>query len=142
MGKIFFGSYPRSLDAKGRLLLPSALMGEEKPEALYILRGFDGCLSIYLPDRFASFVEELSRLDQHDPAARAYLRIATASMKELRLDSHGRILLGVDTLNEYGLGQEVLVNGVLDHLEVWDAKAYASYVLRNGSGYDAPLRRG
>ena len=141
MGTLFYGSYPRSLDAKGRLLLPSSLFEEGTPEALYILRGFDGCLALYLPEDFEALVANLKRLDQHDPGQRAYLRIAAASMKKLKLDAHGRVLLGVDTLAEYGLGQEVTVNGAIDHLEVWDRKAYASYTLHNGSIYDAPLGR-
>ena len=141
MGKKFFGSYLRNLDAKGRLLLPSNLVKAEGLESLYVLKGFDGCLSVYLPEAFEELMEELSHLDQHDPSQRAYIRIATSSMRELKFDSHGRILLPTDLLEEYGLGKEVMVNGVLDHLEIWDKKAYASYTLRNGAGYDSPLRR-
>ena len=141
MGNIFFGSYPRNLDEKGRLLLPSALFGKEAPTSLYILRGFDGCLSVYLEDRFQELLSELSSLNQRDPGDRAYLRIVSASMKQLKVDAHGRVLLGVDTLHEYGLGNEVLVNGAIDHIEIWDKAAFDAYRLHNGSGIDFTVGR-
>ena len=141
MGKTFFGSYPRNLDGKGRLLLPSALFGKELPTSLYILRGFDGCLSVYLQEGFDELLANLQTIDQRDPGERAYLRLVTSSMKELKVDAHGRVLLGVDTLAEYGLGDEVLVNGALDHIEIWDKAAFHSYLLHNGASFDHPVRK-
>ena len=141
MGKIFYGSYLRSLDEKGRLLLPSALLKGEEADRLYVLRGFDGCLSVYLPDEFATLMDELKRMDYRDPGQRAFVRLSLSSIKELKFDSHGRVLLGADTLTEYGLGREILVLGALDHLEFWDKKAYAAYTLHNGASFDAPVRR-
>lgn len=141
MVKAFFGNYPRSLDPKGRLLLPSALIGESELDSLYILKGFDGCISVYLPDEFEELLTKLKTLNQRDPSDRVYLRMTTSSMKELKVDSHKRILLGADTLREYNIGNEVTVLGVLDHIEIWDRDAYNAYLLHNGAGYDNPVWR-
>lgn len=141
MGKIFYGSYLRNLDEKGRLLLPSTLLKGEEVDRLYVLKGFDGCLSVYLPDEFSALMDELKHMDFRDPGQRAFVRLSLASIKELKFDSHGRVLLGADTLAEYGLGREILILGAMDHLEFWDKKAFAAYNLRNGASFDAPVRR-
>lgn len=136
MGKLFLGKYNRSLDEKGRLQLPSKLIGEKKG-AYYLLRGFEGCIAIYPEKAFEELMEHLSELDWNDEANRAYIRLATSSASEMKVDSHGRILIGREILDDYQLESEVTVIGVLDHFEIWDCKAYAKYQLTHGSSFEA-----
>ena len=58
MGKLFFGTYSRSLDPKGRLLLPREL-GIAPGTTLYVMKGFEGCLSIYQEEEFQKIVMKL-----------------------------------------------------------------------------------
>ncbi len=142
MGKLFLGKYDRSLDEKGRLQLPSKLIGEAKG-TYYLLRGFEGCIAIYPEKKFEELMESLSQLDWNDETNRAYIRLATSSANEMKIDSHGRILIGREILGDYQLDRDVTVIGVLDHFEVWDAKAYAKYQLTHGSSFEslAPRRK-
>ena len=140
MVKVFFGSYSRNLDPKGRLMLPREL-GIAPGETLYIMKGFEGCVSIYREDNFQEALNKLAALSYTDPDNRAYVRLAASSMKKLPIDSVGRVLLGRDTLKEYAIGKEVTLIGVIDHLELWDASAYASYLLQNGRNYEALAER-
>ena len=135
MVKMFFGKYNRSLDVKGRLLIPAKLLSENE-ESLYVLRGFDGCLSVYQEDAFKKFFEELQSMDYRNEEQRAYIRLAASSVNEMKIDSHGRILLGKQIQDEYGIGQDVTIIGVLDHFEIWDAKSYARYLVSHGSAFD------
>ena len=59
---------------------------------------------------------------------------------EMKVDSHGRILIAREVLDDYQLDNEVTVIGVLDHFEIWDEGAYARYMLENGFAYDAPSK--
>ena len=88
-------------------------------------------------------MESLSQLDWNDETNRAYIRLATSSANEMKIDSHGRILIGREILGDYQLDRDVTVIGVLDHFEVWDAKAYAKYQLTHGSSFEslAPRRK-
>ena len=142
MGKLFLGKYDRSLDEKGRLQLPSKLIGEAKG-TYYLLRGFEGCIAIYPEKKFEELMESLSQLDWNDETNRAYICLATSSANEMKIDSHGRILIGREILGDYQLDRDVTVIGVLDHFEVWDAKAYAKYQLTHGSSFEslAPRRK-
>lgn len=135
MGKLFFGTYSRSLDPKGRLLLPREL-GIAPGTTLYVMKGFEGCLSIYQEEEFQKMIEKLSSLSYEDPNSRAYIRLASASMNKLSLDKVGRVLLGKDLLFDYSIGKDVILIGVLDHLELWDATSYAKYLLANASSYE------
>ena len=51
---MFFGTYQRNLDNKFRLQLPNKLV-KEMPEHFYLLRGFEGALSIYEEKDFQKY---------------------------------------------------------------------------------------
>lgn len=140
MGKLFIGKYNRTLDEKGRLQLPSKLIGEQKG-TYYILRGYEGCLAVYPEKKFEEWMEGLTELDWNDETNRAYIRLATSSAAEMKVDSHGRILIAREVLDDYQLDNEVTVIGVLDHFEIWDCKAYAHYQLTHGSKFEAMAPR-
>lgn len=135
MVKTMFGKFNRSLDSKGRLLIPAKLLNEEA-NVLYVLKGFDGCLSVYQEKAFDKFLEELASMDFHSEEERAYVRLAASSINEMKIDSHGRILLGKQLLEEYAIGQNVTIVGVLDHFEIWDEAAFLRYQVRHGAAYD------
>ena len=138
--KNFVGKYSRSLDPKGRLLLPSKLeLSQQK--SLYVLRGFDGCLSIFTLDGYEAYLTQLSSLRYTDEASRAYVRLASMSVEELPIDSHGRILLGKSLLEEYSIGNEVVLIGVLDHLELWDKNKLESYVQAQSPSFEGLASR-
>lgn len=54
----------------------------------------------------------------------------------MKVDSHGRILLGKALLEEYAIGQDVTIIGALDHFEIWDTAAFAMYQVKHGGAYD------
>jgi MraZ protein len=136
----FFGTYSRTLDEKNRLQLPSKLV-EQKNGHYFVLRGFEGCLSIYEEAEFQKLLEKLQALDYLDETNRAYVRLAAASANELDVDSHGRLCLGQQLVDDYRIGKSVTVIGVLDHFEVWDATSYAKYLLEHSSSYEALAAR-
>ena len=58
---MFMGEYNHTIDAKGRLIIPSKfreLLGEE----FVLTRGLDGCLYIYPMDEWESFEMKLRSL--------------------------------------------------------------------------------
>lgn len=123
---MFFGSYVHTLDNKGRLVIPSKLR-DEAGTRVYILKGFDGALSIYKSSDFDKMVEEINALPFNKRNSRAYLRVQLASTCELDVDKQGRVQLPSQLLEKYGIGKDVIVIGVGDHMEVWDKKTYEDY---------------
>lgn len=131
----FFGTYERALDTKNRLLLPSKLMGQ-MPLRLYLLRGFEGAISLYEEDAFESYVDKLKGFSSFDQNARVFLRLALGSVVPLELDKQGRITLPTEIKNRYKIGNEVVILGLLDHLEIFDKEAYAEYLSKEEGRFE------
>ncbi len=126
--KMYFGSYEHSLDNKGRLLIPSRLKdGLSEGSALYIMQGFDGCLSVYNQNGFDELTKKCSSLSYQKKASRDYLRTLLSSVTPLYIDKVGRVQLPAYTLNKYQIGKEVMIIGVGDHFEIWDLKKFQEY---------------
>ena len=123
---MYFGSFTHNLDEKGRLMIPRK-MREELGYKVYIMKGFDGSLSLYNEDRYQELVKEFSRLSFNQQKVRDYLRIQFASTYEMDVDKLGRVQLPTALLNKYNIGKEVMVLGIGDHIEVWDKAKYEEY---------------
>ena len=123
---MFFGYYEHNLDAKGRVIIP-AKFRDELGTKFYILKGFDGALAIYKEEKFLELIETQQRLPFNKSSSRDYLRAMLASACELEIDKIGRCQIPTVLLNKHGIGKEIIIIGVGDHIEVWDKTAYLAY---------------
>ena len=123
---MYFGSFVHNLDDKGRLMIPRK-MREELGYKVYIMKGFDGSLSLYNEERYQKLVEEYSRLSFNQSKVRDYLRLQFASTYEMEVDKLGRVQIPTALLTKYNISKEVLVLGIGDHIEVWDKAKYEEY---------------
>ena len=127
---MFMGEYNHTIDAKGRLIIPSRvreLLGEE----FVLTRGLDGCLSIYPMDEWAAFEEKLRALPLTNKDARTFSRFFVAGATTCQLDKQGRILVP-QTLRQFaGLEKDVVLTGNLNRIEVWSKEKW-----RENSNYD------
>ena len=116
---MFRGEHNHTIDAKGRLIIPSKfreLLGEE----IILTRGLDGCLSIYPMDEWEAFEEKLRSLPLTNKNARTFSRFFVSGATSCELDKHGRILVP-QTLREFaGLVKDVVFAGSLNRIDVWD----------------------
>ena len=116
---MFMGEYRHTVDPKGRLIVPSKfreLLGAE----FVVTRVLDGCLFVYPMESWEAYVEELKKLPLTDRNARLFTRFIIAGATTCELDKQGRILIPT-TLREFAnLKKDVLLAGMLDHIEIWD----------------------
>ena len=123
---MFFGTYEHTIDEKGRLVIPRK-MREEAGIKLFIMKGFDGALSLFKESEFERLVREFNSLPFSKKDYRAYLRIQLASACELEVDKMGRVQIPSTLLNKHHIGKDVVVIGAGDHMEVWDKNTFAEY---------------
>ena len=120
---MFMGEYSHTIDTKGRLIIPSKfreLLGEE----FVLTKGLDGCLSIYPMEEWKAFEEKLKALPLTNKNARTFSRFFVAGATTCELDKQGRILLPV-TLREFAhIEKDVLLAGMLDHIEIWNEELW------------------
>ena len=55
------------------------------------------------------------------------------------MDSQGRILLPKEVLQKYGLKRDIMVVGVLSHIEIWDLEKWTEYFDKNEQDFEANL---
>lgn len=120
---VFMGEYSHTIDAKGRLIIPSKFR-EELGEKFILTKGLDGCLSIYPMDEWKNFEEKLKALPLNDKNARAFLRFFVSSANMCELDKQGRILVPVALREFAGLTKDVVLTGNLTRIEVWSKEKW------------------
>jgi len=137
---LFTGSYRRSLDEKLRLAIPKQLRdlrsGGEGTSELFITPGTDHSLAIYTE----KVLEELGeRLAQSSPAAkdtRAFSRLFYAQAQPAEIDGQGRLRVPAELAKLARLTGEVVVLGVRDHIELWEAAAWEEFLTATQPSYD------
>ncbi|MFA6755189.1 MAG: division/cell wall cluster transcriptional repressor MraZ [Bacilli bacterium] len=132
---MFLGSYDYSIDDKGRLVIPSKFRNEIG-EKLYLLKGFDGCLSIYKEVDFQRYISKLQNLPFEKSKTRLHLRILLNTIVELNVDNSGRIQIPTKTLQQYSIGKSVKIIGLIDHFEVWDVDSWMKYREDNEKNFE------
>jgi MraZ protein len=132
------GTYPRTLDDKNRLALPSRIREQlAKARQLFVAQGLDQCLWVYDRAGLEKLAEKLDQVSATDGEVRTFRRLFFAQMEAVDLDKTGRVLIPERLVQFAGLGHEVVLIGVRDHLEVWDAGRWQQYLTANSPRYDA-----
>ena len=127
---MFMGEYSHTIDAKGRLIIPSKFR-EQLGEEFVLTKGLDGCLSIYPNDEWADFEEKLRALPLTNKNARTFSRFFVAGATSCELDKQGRILVPA-TLREFaGLEKDVVLTGNINRIEIWSKEKW-----NENSNYD------
>jgi len=121
---VFLGEYQHSLDAKGRVILPSKFRGLLAGGCI-VTRGQDACIAIYPKDAWEQLSTRLEESSQAAKRARDFRRIWYASAIEEEPDKQGRITIP-EHLREYaGLERDVTVAGDGKKIEIWAREAWA-----------------
>ena len=121
--EMFRGANKLTLDAKGRLAMPTRYrerLQERCGGKLVVTVDKDQCLLIYPYPDWEELERKLMKLPSLNPQARRLQRLMVGHATELDLDGNGRILLP-PTLREYGLlTRDVMLIGQGLRFELWD----------------------
>jgi MraZ protein len=137
---LFSGEFYYHLDAKNRLVIPGRIRDrvnlQQEGEGWYLVPGFDGTISLYTQATFEGLAArrkaELFRLKN----VRDYDRLHFALSAHAEMDRMGRILIPEIMLRRTGIGKDVAIVGVRDHMEVWDRAKWEAFVSANFAEYD------
>jgi len=132
------GTYPRTLDEKKRMALPKRVreqLGE--PETLFVTPGPDQCLWVFTQQGLESLADKLDQAPATDAEARVFRRLYFAQTEAVDVDRSGRVLVSERLVQFAGLQHDVVLIGVRDHLELWDAPRWQQYMTQNAPRFDA-----
>ena len=132
---MLIGQYEHTIDNKKRLALPAKFRGE-LGDKIIITRGIEGCLAVYTQAEWKIMSDKLGALTISQAEARSFTRMILAGAMEVSLDKLGRILVP-DYLKEYaGLKKNVVICGLSNRLEIWDAEKWETYKKAAEKGVD------
>lgn len=115
----FAGEFAHSLDEKGRLAIPAKFRGRFK-EGAVVTRWTGECLAVWPSPEWTALNADIARRPRTDPAATRFRHFLLAGAHEGDPDAQGRLTIP-SHLREYArLGDEAVVIGNSDHLEVWE----------------------
>lgn len=120
---MFMGEYNHTIDAKGRLIVPSKFR-EVLGDAFVVTKGLDGCLFVYDNEEWKRFEEKLRALPITNKEARQFVRFFLAGATEAEVDKQGRILIP-NVLREFAeLTKDVVLVGVGSRIEIWSRERF------------------
>jgi MraZ protein len=122
------GEYDHTIDDKNRLTLP-AKFRQAFDGGLVLTRGIERCLYAYPREHWTATVESrLSELDPLSKEGRVMQRYFFSGAAEAELDKQGRVMVPSSLSDYAGLGKEVVVAGIRDHLEIWDRASWRAHL--------------
>ena len=124
------GEYNHTIDAKGRLIIPSKFR-ETLGDEFVVTKGLDGCLFVYDNKEWSAFEEKLKSLPLTNKDARQFVRFFLAGAALAEVDKQGRILVPANLREFAGLEKEVVLVGVASRVEIWSKSRW-----EDASSYD------
>jgi MraZ protein len=120
---MFYGEFKPKMDDKGRLIVPMKL--REKLGATFcVTRGLDGCLFMFTESGWDEFAINIKNANSKGVNARDVQRYFLSSLSYHSMDKQGRFLINQNLREIADLNKEVVMIGVADKIEIWNAKKY------------------
>jgi MraZ protein len=121
---VFQGASSISLDAKGRLSVPTRhrdVLGATAAHQLTITKHPHGCLMIFPRPEWEKFRDRIAALPM---SAQWWKRIFLGNAMDVELDGTGRVLVSPELRAAAGIEKETMLLGMGNHFELWDKATY------------------
>lgn len=124
---MFLGTSDHSLDAKGRVILPTKFR-EELGDSFYLTMGFERCVQVLPAAEFDRLREQIRLLPADKALSLQYLLISPAV--PVSPNSQGRVSIPQKLREDAGLTGDVTVVGMDTRIEIWDKAAFDAFMER------------
>jgi MraZ protein len=122
--RVFQGASSLSLDAKGRLSVPTRhrdVLSATAAGQLTITKHPHGCLMVFPRPEWEKFRERIAQLPM---SAQWWKRIFLGNAMDVDMDGTGRVLVSPELRQAAGLTRDVMLLGMGQHFELWDKTTY------------------
>ncbi|WP_018125773.1 division/cell wall cluster transcriptional repressor MraZ [Desulfovibrio oxyclinae] len=125
----FRGHVHRSLDEKGRLILPSAfrdkLLGDT-PDGRLVLTIWEKHVIGITPEQWEKLEQELEKIKAPSRQMQNVIRIFFSGYEEVAVAKNGRIAIPAHLRKSGKLDKDVVVMGAGRRFEIWPAESFES----------------
>lgn len=123
------GEYDCKIDAKGRMRLPSGLIGQlgEGTNLNFVInRGFEKCLMLYPEPVWEKITTEINQLNLYNKKNRDFVRYFYRGAHKVAMDSADRILITKRLLEYAAIEKDLILSAYNDRIEIWAKDQYDS----------------
>lgn len=122
------GTYECKVDAKGRMMIPSALkkqLASSLQEGFVLKRSvFQPCLELYPMIEWNLMMQKINKLNRFVKKNNDFIRRFTAGVKMIEVDDLGRILIPKDLISFSNISKEIVLSSAVNIVEIWDKELY------------------
>ncbi len=122
------GVHECKMDNKGRVMIPSPLKKQLMPivDQGFVLKRsvFQKCLELYPMAQWNEVMSNVNGLNRFVKKNNDFIRMFTAGVKAVELDSAGRLNISNDLIAFAGLKAGVVMSSAVNMIEIWDKDAY------------------
>ncbi|MEH6657606.1 division/cell wall cluster transcriptional repressor MraZ [Leeuwenhoekiella marinoflava] len=135
------GTYECKVDAKGRLMMPSALkkqLAKELQEGFVVKRSvFNSCLELWPMSEWEVMMKKINGLNRFNKKNVDFIRRFTAGVKLIEADASGRLLIPKDLIAFASIVKDIVLTSGGNIIEIWDLVAYEVAVSDNDGDFAA-----
>ena len=122
------GTYECKVDAKGRLLIPSALkkqLANSIQDGFVLKRSvFQPCLELYPMTEWNLMMQKINKLNRFVKKNNDFIRRFTAGVKVIEVDDLGRLLIPKDLVAFSHISKDIVLSSAVNIVEIWDKELY------------------
>ena len=137
---LFDETYDCKADAKGRVMLPVALKNQLSPvlnEGFIIKRSISGaCLELWPRSEWNIQMQEINKLNRFVKKNADFIRVFTAGVKKVEIDSTGRLLIPKNLVAIAGITKEITLSSAINIIEIWDKASYENVIEKTAENFE------
>ena len=122
------GTYECTVDNKGRIMIPAQLKkqfdGFTKEPFILKRSVFQNCLELFPYSEWKLMMDKVNKLNRFVKKNNDFIRMYTAGVKSIDLDSTGRLLVPKDLIAISKLTKNVVLSSSINIIEIWDKDEY------------------
>ena len=122
------GTYECTVDNKGRIMIPAQLKKQLDgftTEPFILKRSvFQNCLELFPYSEWKLMMDKVNKLNRFVKKNNDFIRMYTAGVKSIDLDSNGRLLVPKDLIAISKLTKHVVLSSSINIIEIWDKDEY------------------
>ncbi len=135
------GTYELVIDAKNRLSIPFNIRRKLDEHAFYILPGEKPRTLALYPEAYFERLRPVPPAEALSTEAHSWRQFEYSQCALLDPDSQGRVLIPERLLQKAGIGKEVTLIGVQDHLELWNRSDFEEFEQHGWGGLPENRKR-
>ncbi len=133
------GTYYCKMDSKGRIMLPTELRKQLSDLQItdFVLKRavFHDNLEMHPKNEWSKLMEKLNKLNRFNKKKMDFLTRFLAGVRNVNIDSTGRLQIPKDLVNAAGLKKEVVIASAINILQIWDKDMYEAFLQESAQDF-------